>query len=219
MQSYDNSPKRYSHIIWDWNGTLLDDAWLCVEVMSEMLREHNLPVVDLDTYREIFDFPVKTYYKKLGFDFEKVSFEIVGMDFMIRYNKRQEECRLHSQVPEILSILKEKGYSQYILSAREQEELETEVRMMGLASFFTGIYGTGDHYAHGKTARGFELISDIGVPPKDCLFIGDTIHDSDVATEIGFDCILIPNGHHHHSRLISCGYPIADSLSDIFKFL
>ncbi|MDH5646585.1 MAG: hypothetical protein OEZ01_11285, partial [Candidatus Heimdallarchaeota archaeon] len=32
-------PTRYEHIIWDWNGTLLDDAWLCVEIMNSMLAK------------------------------------------------------------------------------------------------------------------------------------------------------------------------------------
>ena len=33
----------YAHVIWDWNGTLLDDAWLCVDVMNGVLRAHDLP--------------------------------------------------------------------------------------------------------------------------------------------------------------------------------
>ena len=28
---------NYRHVIWDWNGTLLDDAWLCVEVLNGLL--------------------------------------------------------------------------------------------------------------------------------------------------------------------------------------
>ena len=37
--------RKYSHILWDWNGTLLDDAWLCVEVMNSMLAERDLPQI------------------------------------------------------------------------------------------------------------------------------------------------------------------------------
>ena len=55
----------YTHIIWDWNGTLLDDAWLCVDVMNGMLRERRLPTRTLDQYKEVFDFPVRNYYETL----------------------------------------------------------------------------------------------------------------------------------------------------------
>ena len=66
---------RYSHILWDWNGTLLDDAWLCVDVMNSMLTERKLQPLTLQRYRDIFSFPVKDYYLLLGFDFEKEPFE------------------------------------------------------------------------------------------------------------------------------------------------
>ena len=39
--------KKYTNIIWDWNGTLLDDAWLCVDVMNGMLKEHGLPLKNI----------------------------------------------------------------------------------------------------------------------------------------------------------------------------
>ena len=67
---------KYSHIIWDWNGTLLNDAWLCVEVMNGMLAKRNLPIRTLNQYMDIFDFPVKDYYVKLGYNFEKEPFEV-----------------------------------------------------------------------------------------------------------------------------------------------
>ena len=93
---------QYRHIIWDWNGTLLDDAWLCVDVMNGMLRERNLPERTIDQYREIFDFPVMDYYLKLGFDFGKEPFEEVGLEFIVRYNKRQKETTLHPEVMQVL---------------------------------------------------------------------------------------------------------------------
>lgn len=219
MQSYSKSANKYSHIIWDWNGTLLDDAWLCVEVMGEMLKEHGLPAVDLEKYREIFDFPVKDYYQKLGFDFEKESFEIVGMEFMVRYNLRQQECRLHEGVPQVLGELNVKGFIQCILSAREQNELRQEVSEMGLADYFLKINGTSDHYAYGKKETGLQLLRDLAIDPAKAVFIGDTLHDAEVATEMGIDCILIPNGHHHHSRLKTCGYPVVSSLYSLLKIL
>ena len=59
---------RYKHIIWDWNGTLLDDTWLCVEGINQALIKRNLTPISEDRYREVFTFPVRDYYKKLGFD-------------------------------------------------------------------------------------------------------------------------------------------------------
>lgn len=210
---------RYSYIIWDWNGTLLDDAWLCVEVMNGMLHQRNLPTLTLDMYRTIFDFPVRDYYVKLGFDFDREPFEQVGMEFMVLYNKRQKECHLHPEVKHLLPYCQLKGYRQSILSAREQNELLSETVDLGVRKFFDFVRGLDDHYAHGKTDVGFRLLRDLGLPRNEIIFVGDTLHDADVAREIGIDCILIPNGHHSTERVNKAGVPVFSSLNNFVNNL
>ena len=56
--------RGFDHVIWDWNGTLLDDAWLCVDVMNGMLCRRALPVLTPAKYEESFDFPVLDFYRR-----------------------------------------------------------------------------------------------------------------------------------------------------------
>lgn len=221
MQKYSLliNPERYTHILWDWNGTLLDDAWLAVDVMNGMLKERGLPLRTLDQYREIFDFPVKDYYLALGFDFEKEPFEQVGMEFIHRYNRRQQETSLHPDVKQVLGHFKKTGFRQFILSAREQNELEKEIRASGLEGCFDRIFGLENHMAHGKNEVGIRLLKETGIRPEEAVFIGDTRHDAEVANEIRVDCILIPNGHHTEERLRKCKATLIDSLNDLPKVL
>jgi len=212
-------PSKYTHIIWDWNGTLLNDNWLCVEVMNTMLASRHLPLLTLDHYRDIFDFPVKDYYLVLGFDFSKESFEIVGMDFMNRYNLRQEECSLHEDAEITLKCLAQKGFRQSILSAREQSELRQETIDLEVSSYFDHIDGLEDHYAHGKTDVGIRLLKELNVEKEKILFIGDTRHDAQVAKDLEINCVLIPNGHHSEARLQATGFPIVQSLIELRKIL
>lgn len=210
---------NYTDIIWDWNGTLLNDAWLCVDVMNGMLSERNLPQRTLDEYRTLFGFPVRSYYEKLGYDFEKESFDIVGLEFIVRYNQRHHESNLHPGALEVLEYLKSSGYRQYILSAREQKELLEEVKKQSIDHYFSQIQGIDDHYAHGKNEAGTRLIGRIGYQATRMLFIGDTLHDAEVAAELGIDCVLIPNGHYTRERLEAAGCPIADSLQTLIHYL
>ena len=53
---------RYKHIIWDWNGTLLDDRWLCIEAINKTLTKRNMNTITDNEYVELFCFPVKDYY-------------------------------------------------------------------------------------------------------------------------------------------------------------
>ena len=55
---------KYKHIVWDWNGTLLDDRWLCIEAINIVLRSRGMPLVSNKNYRDVFCFPVIEYYEK-----------------------------------------------------------------------------------------------------------------------------------------------------------
>ncbi len=210
---------KYTHIVWDWNGTLLDDSWLCVEVMNTLLSARNLPLLTLERYRNIFDFPVKSYYEKLGFDFNKESFEVVGMDFMTGYNLRQKECWLHEDAVNCLKCLEKSEYQQSILSAREQNELRQEIMERKISAYFDHIDGLDDHFAHGKTDVGIRLLNELNVEKRKVLFIGDTCHDADVAKELEIDCILVPHGHHSKERLRKTGWPLVKSLDKLSGYL
>jgi len=76
---------KYKRVIWDWNGTLINDVCLVVEIMNKMLKKRNLPRIDSKIYREIFDFPVTKYYLTLGFDFSKELFEELTDEFISEY--------------------------------------------------------------------------------------------------------------------------------------
>ncbi len=64
-------------IVWDWNGTLLNDVDLCFSCINRLLVSHDLKPLDtLSQYREVFTFPIEDYYKRVGFDFDKIPFSI-----------------------------------------------------------------------------------------------------------------------------------------------
>ena len=85
---------NYKHIIWDWNGTLLNDVDFCRRIINRILVENDLPELSLNRYREIFTFPVEDYYKTAGLDFSKTSFEVLGKDFMVEYEAKKLTCSL-----------------------------------------------------------------------------------------------------------------------------
>ncbi len=187
--------------------------------MNGMLSERGLPLKTVEEYQELFDFPVKDYYAKLGYNFDEESFDKVGMEFILRHNMRQAETLLYPEVNEVLKRISAYGLSQNILSAREQNELISETQALKVFSYFDRICGLEDHYAHGKTDAGIKLVNEIGAEKDKILFIGDTRHDAEVAAKLEIDCILIPNGHHSEYRLSQLGLPIIHSLSDLIKTL
>ncbi len=169
--------QKYRHIIWDWNGTLLDDAWLCVEILNEILRERNKPSVTHEQYKEEFGFPVKDFYQKLGFDFSVESFEALADEYISKYDARRFECKLHEHAVDVLRHCHDLGFKQSILSAYHQTRLEEVLDFFKLRPLFAHVTGLDDFHASGKIHQGIRLIEESGFQGRQALLIGDTIHD------------------------------------------
>ena len=206
---------RYRHLIWDWNGTLLDDAWLCREIMNGQLRKRGLPTISQERYEAVFDFPVEKYYRTVGFDWNQETFAEAGTEFIVEYEKRKKECRLQVGAKELLQRVEQRGISQAVLSAYSLHTLEEFLGHFGVRGHFRSVAGNRDHYAVGKVEQGLEMLKELHVRPEDTVLIGDTTHDAEVARTMGVDCFLIPCGHNSRDRLERCGVPLVAGLGDL----
>lgn len=206
---------QYKHIIWDWNGTIFNDVELGVEIINKILSERGLNVLTVDRYKEIFTIPVKNYYEKLGFDFSKESFEVIGKLWIDEYEKRKYECSLYDGIIEVLEKIKELGIEQSILSAYSQHTLEEMANYFNLRKYFKYIVGLDNIYAAGKLHLGIDLMKKLGNGKGETLLIGDTLHDYEVASEIGADCILVANGHQNKNILLTSGTKVIDNVLEL----
>jgi len=209
--------EQIKQVIWDWNGTLLNDVKMCVGVMNVMLDKYSLPTLSCEKYKQIFDFPVKDYYARLGFDFEIQAFEKVGLEFMDGYFKELPNSPLFPEVNQILEELKSMGINQLVLSAMEHDALENSLTDKGIRSFFSKVQGIDNHLANGKEELAKGLLTSSGYSAKESLLIGDTIHDLHVSQSIGSSCVLISNGHFSKERLLKQHDLVFDSLNDFMN--
>jgi phosphoglycolate phosphatase len=206
---------KYRHIIWDWNGTLLDDAWLCVEVINRILTSRGMNTTTLCEYQEHFDFPVMNYYLKLGFDFSVNGFDEVAQQYIKDYESQLGRCRLQDRAVGTIEKFRNEGLAQSVLSACQSDSLNTALEAFGLKGFFEDIAGLDDYYAHSKVDVGKKLLKSISTSPEEILLIGDTTHDYEVSQQMGIDCVLIPAGHQSKRRLLACGAKVCDSFKDL----
>ncbi|MFN2395121.1 MAG: HAD family hydrolase [Bacteroidales bacterium] len=206
-------------ILWDWNGTLLDDMGLCIESMNRLLKQRKLPLLCSDRYLQVFTFPVKDYYSKLGFDFTREPFEIPAEEFIVHYTAGISHVSLFDDAVSVLEYFEKKGYRQYIISAMEHNALIQSVKERNILHLFHKIAGINDNLAFGKTTIAQQLIIREKIDVSRCIFIGDTLHDAEVARDINVKSLLISRGHQHHERLKKTGNPVLNSLSDIISFL
>ena len=209
---------RFSHIIWDWNGTLLDDVAWCIACVNAMLEKRGLPVLDsVGAYHGVFGFPVIDYYRRVGFDFDKEPFEKLAVEYIGLYHDDKNSASLFPDARAILAAFQSRGTRQIILSASETGNLITQMAPFGIEAYFDEILGAADIYAGGKSGLGKSYME--RVRPENAVLIGDTAHDSETARALGVGCVLVANGHQGKDALLRCGAPVLDNLSQLLALL
>lgn len=204
-------------IVWDWNGTLLDDVNVCLSCLNDTLDFADLPHLSgLDRYREIFGFPIQDYYVRAGFDFSKIPWPVLANHYMDDYMSRWRQCSLFPDVLEALDSVKEQNGDNIILSASRLDYLKEQVGSFPLENRIDALYGIGDIYAHSKLelAEGFKATCLEG---DEIWCIGDTLHDAEIAGKIGAHCILICRGHQSRQRLETAGVPVVSDCKEAVR--
>jgi phosphoglycolate phosphatase len=198
------------HVIWDWNGTLLNDVPHAVDTINFLLEPRGLPLMSIERYREIFGFPIRGYYETLGFDLQAEAFADLCDQFMDRFLANVGECPLTLGSRELLGQIKASGKKQSVLSATEQLTLNAMMSQFGLSHYFDFVFGIGDKLAGSKVQRGHDLMRESGVPPTRTLLIGDTDHDLEVGQALGISVLLVTHGHQSAERLRRIHHDVID---------
>ena len=204
-----------SLLIWDFNGTILNDGLLLVEVNNKMNRERGIPEITYDYYRKHFGHPPKPFYEELGYDFEKEDYGEISRLFLDEYELRQQEAELMPHVIEILTWAKEQNIPQIILSAHKQDMLERHLQRLGIMEFFSHISGESSHIIGGKVERAKALAEAGLFDFSRAVLIGDTDHDFHAANAMGASCILCSAGHQSVERLMATDATVIESLDQI----
>ncbi|MDR2913768.1 MAG: HAD hydrolase-like protein [Tannerella sp.] len=192
-------------LVWDWNGTLLDDVEMNLKVVNRMLSKRKLKQLSLYTYRDLFCFPVQSFHRKVGFDFEKESIEEISSEYHAIYKEYKNEKKLNIDALFILDTIGRMGIKQYILSAAKKNDLLEETGHFEIINKFEGIYGADDICAVGKIQIGELLVRENQLIPEKTLIIGDTLHDAEVAKALGMNHILYSGGHNNDKLLAGSG--------------
>lgn len=209
---------KYKHVFWDWNGTLINDLQTSIDSLNVSLKKRNLPLMYRERYFETFCFPVEDYYKKIGFDLEKESYEKLADEFIENYNKEVKKASLQLHTSEVIAKLAINGVKQYILSASEKEILLKGLKKFGLETFFTDIIALDNIYAEGKIDIGRDWVKNNNFNEK-ALMVGDTYHDYEVATALNMDCILYAGGHTALKTLYSIGVPVITDYRELYNYV
>jgi phosphoglycolate phosphatase len=205
-------------IIWDWNGTLLNDVDYNINVVNIMLKKRGIKIITKDKYRMLKKVPIKQFYIDIGINAANDNgFSEIIKEYWVTYNDKYIQLELNKNVENILQRIQKDGVRNYLLSLTNNKELIKQIDFFCIESYFEKIIGSSDSEVRNKIDKAKELIKKEKIDVKETLFIGDVINDYEVAERFGMGCILYSNGHQKIDR--DKRFIVIENLDEIFGYL
>ena len=208
------------YIFLDFNGTVLDDIDLCLNLLNDMLYDKEKKTVTLEEYKNIFDFPIINYYIAAGFTFSGYTFEELADVFVVDYARRSKtETTIFSDLEEFVALVKELGYKVVICSASLKPMLLDQLKHAGILELFDDVIALDNHFAASKLELAKKYVSEENIDLDNSYFVGDTTHDAEVAYACGIKPILVDRGHQSKEVLCKSKSVILGSLLETANYL
>ena len=201
------------HVVWDWNGTLVDDLPIVVESVNAALAAIGEPPIDENDYREHFTRPVDRFYVRLLerpiSDEEWATLDRVFHEW---YGQALDRVPLAGDALTAISDVEARGWTQSILSMWWEKDLTACVKRRGLTERMTLVQGNRNDAGGEKAAHLIRHLATLDVDASSVVMIGDSLDDAAAAGVVGTACVLYDGGSHHRSHLEEAGVPVADTL-------
>lgn len=209
---------KYKYIVWDWNGTLLNDIGASLASVNDMLAQRGREPITIDYYKECIGVPIIRFYEKV-FDMEKEDYNTIIKQYNQGYLFHLNDTRLTDGAVEALEYFKNNGVKQVIVSSSNNEQLCMNAKKYGVFDYFDEILGAGDYFAGSKIERAEAYLHKNNAKKEEILVIGDLEHDAEMANTLGADCILLTSGHEHPGRLKNAKTPLVNDLFSLINIL
>ncbi len=210
--------KIIKDIMWDFNGTIIDDVKPALYSVNDMLTKRGLPEINIEQYYSYMDTPIIKFYENV-LDVEKETFETIASEFASGYKKHIPVNCLMENVEKVLKYAKDNGIKQYLLSSSNETTVTTMINKYNLNNYFDVVSGANNHSADSKIERGKKLISDYKINIENLIIIGDTLHDYHFAREINSKCILTTRGHQGKEQFKESNVIIIDDMIEVLSYI
>ncbi|MBI3688343.1 MAG: HAD family hydrolase [Actinobacteria bacterium] len=209
------SDGRPAHIVWDWNGTLLDDNEAVLSAVNAVCASFGRPALTMAEWRAAFFRPLDRCYERLlGQPLTAADWGRIDRHYHHTYAGLLPEVRLAAGVPEALHTWSAGGGTQSLLSMWFHDDLVDLVDRLGLTGHFALVDGLRQDVGGGSKAEYLDRhLAALRLPPADVVLIGDVVDDAVAARSVGAGCVLVSTGVAARAVLVETGWPVADSVA------
>lgn len=212
-----NLDKSPQHIVWDWNGTLLDDNPAMLDSVNTVCEHFGRPAIDMLTWQMALCRPLwRCYGKILDRDLRAPEdWAVVEHIYHEAYRRNLATCQAATDAHATLGRARSLGMTQSVLSMGLHDDVTHQVRLFGMHEYFDQVDGVKDKVAGGTKGRYLSVhLESLGIEPQACVLIGDLVDDALAAEFVGARCVLVTTGMTRREELQETGHPVADNLTE-----
>lgn len=207
--------KEYKVLIWDFNGTLIDDIDAALSSVNDMLIRRSLPVINFEQYASYVDTPIIKFYEHIFEDLYSMDFDEIAAEFNEGYENHLKDRAVMAHADEVLEYFNGKGKLQTVISATHINKVTKRLAEFGLADYFDRILAHDNLIAEDKTHLAVKYFAEKGIDPNEAIVIGDCVADFKMAQAIGCDCVLTTQGHQSRLEFAETTAVVIDSLTEL----
>lgn len=208
-------------MVWDWNGTLLNDNHAVLAAVNEVCAGFGRPELSWGDWQAAYARPMQVSYEQiLQRTLDDEEWARVDKLYHERYDALLHTCELADGTLDVLRQCIESGRTQSLLSMWFHGRLTPTVEQYGLTSYFTRIDGLpGDVGGGSKADSLIRHLEAQQLDPATVVLIGDVVDDGQAAQAAGTQCILVSTGAMTRSALEATGAPVTESITEAIRQL
>ena len=190
---------KYTHIIFDLDGTLVDSASEIHEAAVVVCREYDLATPSLDYIRSMTGSPPRLFFLDHGCCEADVEERVFEFRSYLAAHAGDPACVFPAVVP-VLSQLQQHEIRISLATTKPSALADTLLERYGLATYFAHIQGTDPPLQHKPHPDILHACMEKASPGAVAM-VGDTVFDVEAAHNSAIDSIAVCSGAHSQERL------------------
>jgi len=190
------------HLIFDWDGTLMDSAPRIVSAMQETARRLNLSVPTDSEVNHIIGLSLEKAFDRL---FGQLSEDLVSAlykEYRFQYVEGNHIATpLFDGAESMLKQVKQSGYSLAIATGKARAGLERVLAETPISCLFNDSICADEAMSKPEPDMLLQLLKRNEWDKQHCLMIGDTTHDILMAQAARIKTVAVSYGAHSHKDL------------------
>ena len=188
--------------IFDWDGTLSNSAAKIVRAMQRAADEVALTVPDDDAVRNIIGLGLPEAIQALFPAISADKAEQLRASYAAHFlDDAEKHPPFFPGVLETLEVLREQGHKLAVATGKSRQGLDRILTSAKLDGFFHGSRCADETASKPHPLMLHQLLEEFCTSAGECVMVGDTEYDMDMARQAAMPRIAVSYGAHHIDRL------------------